>query len=69
MKTITQPSDTAIETLLTTAATMLDAATSQRINAVSVAHANGWTYERIASVIGRSYPATRALAIKAEERN
>jgi hypothetical protein len=67
MKTIAQPSDTAIETLLTTAATMLDAATSQRINAVSVAYANGWTYERIAATIGRSYPATRALAIKAND--
>jgi len=67
MKTITQPNDNAIETLLTTAATMLDAATSQRINAVSVAYSNGWTYERIAGTIGRSYPATRALAIKGED--
>lgn len=66
MKKITQPDDKTIEALLDTAATIFDNATSQRRTAVSLAHANGWTYERIAATIGRSYPATRALAINAE---
>lgn len=60
---ISQPSDKTIEALLDSAAVIFDAATNQRRTAVSVAHANGWTYERIAGAIGRSYPATRALAL------
>lgn len=64
---IARPSDKNIHDLLTNAATMYEIAENQRRTAVSVGYANGWTYERIAAVIGRSYPATRALALKAAD--
>jgi hypothetical protein len=58
---LSQVSDTTVARILQNAALMYDIANSQRRHAVEIARANGWTYERIAPEIGRSYPAARAL--------
>jgi hypothetical protein len=67
MANVTQPTDHAIETLLTNAALMCDITDEQRTNAVKVARAAGWTLQDIGKLIGRSHPAVRSIALREDQ--
>lgn len=64
---VPRPDDKSIEIMLENNAAMYQIATNQRRNAVNIARDNGFTLERIAKHIGKSYTATRALTLGADK--
>jgi hypothetical protein len=67
MPTTATPGDRAIELGLQNSALMYDIGDRQRRNMARIARAQGFTIERIAEHIGRSYTATRALLLGGHE--